>query len=68
MKCRGKPDMYYLKYYAKYHAFLATFHVVLRKVDYLWDSVQYTLYKKPFRKQKRINLVALIKKMSKNFS
>ena len=28
-----------MKYYVQYYVFLATFHVILQKVDYLWDSV-----------------------------
>ena len=41
MKCRGKPDttVLYMNYSAEYHVFPATFHVISRKVDYLWDSV-----------------------------
>ena len=30
---------YITKYSAKYHVFPATFHVISRKSDYLWDSV-----------------------------
>ena len=37
MKLRGKTR-YYTKYSAEYHVFPATFHVLSRKVGYLWDS------------------------------
>ena len=38
MKCRGKHDNYMI-YSALYHVFPATFHVISRTVDFLWDSV-----------------------------
>ena len=38
MKCRRKPDTSYMNYSEQYHVFAATFHVISRKVDYLWDS------------------------------
>ena len=30
----------YMKYSAQYHVFPATFHVISRKIEYLWDSVE----------------------------
>ena len=42
-----------MKCSALYHVFPATFHVISRKVDYLWDSV--SGYKNPFCKLFRIH-------------
>ena len=33
---------YYMKYSALYLVFPATFHVISRKINYPWDSVQCT--------------------------
>ena len=42
MKCKVKPETIH-ENSTYYHVFPATFHVILRKVDYLWDSVHCTV-------------------------
>ena len=34
-----------MKYSAYYHVFPTTFHVILRKIDFVWDSVLYKMLK-----------------------
>ena len=39
-----RKTRYYTKYSAKYLVFPATFRVICRKIDYLWDSASLELY------------------------
>ena len=48
---RNIEEMRYTKYSAKYFVFPATFRVIFRKIDYVWDSVRVHM---PLSQQMRI--------------